>query len=261
VSAPPGVVVHADATLLAAAAAARLVTRIVDTQAAWGSAHIALTGGGVGTATLAAVAASPARDAIDWRAVDFWWSDERFLPAGHPDRNETQARAALLDLVPLEPDRVHPMPASDGPFGDDVGAAAREYADRLAAASGLRAEPRAPEFDVLLLGVGPDGHVASLFPGQPALYEADATCVPVRSAPKPPPVRISLTLPAIRRAREVWLLAAGTEKASAVALALQPAGEVAVPAAGASGTRRTLWLLDRAAAREIPPGLARPASP
>jgi 6-phosphogluconolactonase len=262
VSAPATIVVHADAALLAEAAAARLVTRIVDAQAARGRAHIVVTGGGVGTATLKALAGTPARDAVDWAAVDVWWGDERFLPSRDPDRNETQAREALIDHVPLDPARVHPMPAVGDPWGDDdVDTAAAAYADELR--SQTRPEERlgVPTFDVLMLGVGPDGHVASLFPEHPALHEADRTVVGVRGAPKPPPVRISLTMPVIRSASEVWLLAAGGEKATAVALALSGAGEVAVPAAGAQGTRATLWLLDRAAAAKVPPGLTRISSP
>jgi len=261
VSAPFTVVVHADGGLLAQAAAARLVTGVVDAQAARGHAHVVLTGGGVGTATLAALASSPARDAIDWSALDVWWGDERFLPSGHAERNETQARAALLDAVPLDPRRVHPMPASDGPAGSDVDAAAAAYADELAATTSVEDHSDVPAFDVLMLGVGPDGHVASLFPEHPALHETDRSVVGVRGAPKPPPVRISLTMPALRRARQVWLLAAGQEKAAAVAMALSGAGEVAVPAAGAHGQRATLWLLDRAAAARVPAGLTRISSP
>ena len=260
-SAPATVVVHADAALLAEAAAARLVTRLVDAQTASGRAHVVLTGGGVGTATLTALAGTPARDAVDWSAVDVWWGDERFLPEGHPDRNVTQAREALLDHVPLDPSRVHPMPALGGPWGEDVDRAAAAYADELARSA--RPEERAgvPTFDVLMLGVGPDGHVASLFPEHPALHETDRTVVGVRGAPKPPPVRISLTMPVLRSASEVWLLAAGAEKAPAVALALSGAGEVALPAAGAAGTRATLWLLDRAAAAKVPPARTRISSP
>jgi 6-phosphogluconolactonase len=257
----PTVVVHATADLLAQAAAARLVTGLVDVQAAQGHAHVVLTGGGVGTATLAALAASPARDAVDWRAVDVWWGDERFLPSGHPDRNETQARAALLDHVPVPAGRVHAMPASDGAFGDDVDEAARGYARELEAACRPEDRDGVPAFDILMLGVGPDAHVASLFPEHPAVYEEERTVVGVRGAPKPPPVRISLTAPAIRQAQAVWLLAAGAEKAGAVSLALGGGGPFAVPAAGATGRRRTLWLLDRAAASGLPARVARIASP
>ncbi len=260
-SAPATVVVHADAALLAEAAAARLVTHLVDAQAARGRAHVVLTGGGVGTSTLKALAGTPARDAVDWSAVDVWWGDERFLPEGHPDRNVTQARDALLDHVPLDPARVHPMPAVGGPWGEDVDAAAAAYADELARARRPEERGGVPTFDVLMLGVGPDGHVASLFPEHPALHETDRTVIGVRGAPKPPPVRISLTMPVIRSAAEVWLVAAGAEKAPAVALALSGAGEVALPAAGAQGQRATLWLLDRAAAAEVPPGLTRIGSP
>ena len=256
----PVVLVHRDADLLAQSVAARLVTRLVDVQSATGLASLVLTGGGIGTAVLAALAGSPARDAVDWRGVEIWWGDERFLPGGHPDRNETDARAALLDSVDLSPDRVHPMPASDGPDGRDPEAAAMRYAAELRAATRPEDHGEVPSFDVLLLGVGPDGHVASLFPGMPALYE-DRPVVAVRGSPKPPPIRITLTLPAIRTAKEVWLVAAGAEKAPAARMALAGAGPVQVPAAGALGRHRTLWLLDRAAAAQLPTSLARLASP
>jgi 6-phosphogluconolactonase len=113
---------------------------------------------------------------------------------------------------------------------------------------------------VLMLGLGPDAHVASLFPGLPALYE-ERPVVAVHGAPKPPPTRLTLTLPALRTARDVWIMAAGEAKAKAARLALSDAGPVQVPAAGARGRGQTLFLLDRAAARELPPDLARPASP
>jgi 6-phosphogluconolactonase len=257
----PEVVVHATADLLAQAVAARLVTAVVDTQAGRGTAAVVLTGGGIGTGTLAALAESPARDAIDWRRLHLWWGDERFLPAGDPDRNETGARAALLDKVPLDPARVHAMPSTSGPDGDDVEAAARRYQSELAAAVRPEDHGPVPTFDVLMLGVGPDGHVASLFPERPAVYEDERPVVAVHGAPKPPPTRISLTFPALRAAREVWFLVAGAEKAAAVQLALSGAGPVQVPAAGVRGRQRTLWLLDRAAAREIPADLRRPSSP
>jgi 6-phosphogluconolactonase len=252
----PEVLIHHDAGLLARAAAARLVTSLVDRQAAAGSASLVLTGGGIGTAVLAELAAAPARDAVDWRRLDIWWGDERFLPAGHPDRNETGAREALLRYLDADPARVRPMPAADGPDGGDPEAAAARYAGWLAAAARPEDHGPVPSFDVLLLGIGPDGHVASLFPGLPALYD-ERPVVAVRGAPKPPPLRLSLTLPAIGCAREVWVLAAGAEKAGAVRLALSDVGPVQVPAAGARGRQRTLFLLDRTAASRIPPQLSR----
>ncbi|MGQ0465429.1 MAG: 6-phosphogluconolactonase [Sporichthyaceae bacterium] len=257
----PSVIVHRDATTLASAVAARLVTTLVDAQAARGSASVVLTGGTVGIATLAALRTMPAHDSIDWRRLDVWWGDDRFVPEGHADRNAQQARDALLNHVPVDPDRVHVMQPSDGLDGDDPDAAAERYAKELKAASRPEDHGPAPTFDVLMLGVGPDGHVASLFPERPALHETVRGAVAVRNSPKPPPTRISLTLPAIRSAREVWLVAAGAEKAPVVRMALTGAGPVQIPAAGALGRARTLWLLDRAAASELPPALSRIASP
>nr|WP_285636641.1 6-phosphogluconolactonase [Actinoallomurus iriomotensis] len=253
----PFVVVHQDQDLLAKAVAARLVTRLVDAQSAGGGAHVVLTGGGVGTAVLAELAATPARDAVDWQNVDIWWGDERYLPSGHEERNETGARAALLDHVDVDERRVHPMPASDSGLSPED--AARKYAEELRKATRPDDHGDVPSFDVLMLGLGPDAHVASLFPGLPALRESRPV-VAVHGAPKPPPTRLSLTLPALRTAEEVWILAAGESKAKAARLALSDADPAEVPAAGARGKQRTLFVLDRAAAGELPPDISRPAS-
>jgi 6-phosphogluconolactonase len=255
----PEVIVYRDGPLLAQAVAARLVTGLTDAAAARGSASVVLTGGGVGTKVLEELAVAPARDAIDWRHLDIWWGDERFVPAGDPDRNETGARAALLGHVDVDPARVHPMPGPDGPDGDDPDAAAARYASWLADAAraggtGPDGPGPVPAFDVLMLGIGPEGHVASLFPGLPALGDTRPV-VAVRGCPKPPPTRLSLTLPSIQAAREVWILASGEEKAGAVALALTGdglEGSARVPAAGARGRQRTLFLLDSAAAAKVP---------
>ncbi|MCR3722994.1 MULTISPECIES: 6-phosphogluconolactonase [Prauserella salsuginis group] len=243
------VVVHSDADVLAAATAARLITALTDAQAARGSASVVLTGGGTGIAILEQVRRSPAKDAVDWSRLDVFWGDERFVPADDPERNEKQAREALLDHVPVDPARVHAMAAADGEFGDDPDAAAAAYAQVLAtAASGADA----PTFDVILLGLGGEGHTASIFPDTPAAHEAERSVVAVRDCPKPPPTRVSLTFPAIRRATEVWLVTAGAAKAGAVAAAHRGVGEVELPVAGARGTGRTLWLLDTEAAAELP---------
>jgi 6-phosphogluconolactonase len=252
---PPEVLVHHDAGLLAKAVAARLVTKLVDVQAAAGSASLVLTGGGIGTAVLTELAAAPARDAVDWHRLGIWWGDERFLPDGDPERNATGAELALLRHLDMDQARVHRMPASNGPDGPDPEAAAARYAAELRAAARPEDHGPVPAFDVLMLGIGPEGHVASLFPGMPALYD-DRSVVAVRGAPKPPPTRLTLTLPSIRNAREVWVLAAGQEKAGAVRLALSDVGAVQVPAAGARGKQRTLFLLDRAAAGRLPPQLS-----
>lgn len=245
----PEVFVYASGDLLASAAAARTVTRIADAVAARGDAHLVLTGGGIGTKVLAAIAASPARDAVDWRRVDFWWGDERFEPAGDQERNETGARAALLDHISVDPDRVHVMNGPDGPDGDNEDAAAVRYAAELRAAAPAGAE--VPAFDVLMLGIGPEGHVASIFPESLAAH-ATGSVVAVRNSPKPPPTRISLTFSALQAAREVWILASGAEKADAVAEALSGVSQDKLPAAGARGTERTLFLLDEAAAAKLP---------
>ncbi|GAA1586214.1 6-phosphogluconolactonase [Actinomadura kijaniata] len=255
----PVVVVHADQQSLAEAVAAKLVTRIAEAQAQRGSASIVVTGGGVGTAVLAALNGARNRGSVDWRRLDVWWGDERFLPAGDPERNETGARQALLDHVDLDPSRVHAMPATDGPDGDDAEAAAGRYAAELAAAAraeGADGGAGLPTFDVLMLGVGPDAHVASLFPKMFDPSE-ERTVVPVHDSPKPPPTRISLTMSAIRTAREVWILAAGESKAQAVGLGLSPAADpLEAPVAGARGAEQTLFLLDAAAAGGLPPGVA-----
>jgi 6-phosphogluconolactonase len=192
----PQVVVHHDPREMARAAAARLITRIVDTQAARGTASVVLTGGRNGNGLLAALADSPARDAVDWPRLDLWWGDERFLPEGDPQRNVTQATEALLAHVPLDPQRVHPMPPSGGVYGDDADAAAAAYAAELVAAAAPENHAGVPAFDVLLLGVGPDTHVASLFPEHPGVRETERSVVGVRGAPKPRPTRWRWPCPA-----------------------------------------------------------------
>jgi 6-phosphogluconolactonase len=252
------IVVHSSSDVVAAAAAARLITRLVDIQAAGAVPKIVLTGGGVGIAMLKEIRSTVARDAVDWGEVEFYWGDERFLAPGDPERNEVQARAALLDHVKVDQAKVHPMGADAGTGPSGAEAAAEDYAALLASRARPEDHGPVPVFDVLLLGMGPEGHTASVFPDSPAVYETERTVVAVHGCPKPPPTRVSLTLPAIRTAAEVWIVTTGESKAGAVSLALGGAGEVAIPVAGARGTRRTRWLLDRAAASRLPRDLVPP---
>jgi 6-phosphogluconolactonase len=256
--AAPDIAVHANPDVLAAAVAARLVTKLVDLQAAGTTPKIVLTGGGTGTAVLEQLRASVARDAVDWGRVEFYWGDERFLPPGDPERNETQAREALLDHVPVDQGKVFPMGADTGTGPAGAEAAAEAYAEVLRRAARPEDHGPVPTFDVLMLGMGGEGHTASVFPHSPAVYETERTVVAVHGCPKPPPTRVSLTLPAIRRAAEVWIMTTGEGKAAAVAMALGGAGEVAIPVAGAQGRRRTRWLLDRTAAAKLPRDLVPP---
>ena len=229
---------YLDADELAAAAGARLVGAITSAIANRGEAAIVLTGGTVGIKLLRHVVGFGTD--IDWSKVQLFWGDERFVPAADGERNLKQAHEALLESIDIPSSNVHAMAASDGEFGDDIEEAAAAYEKLLPA-----------EFDVHLLGMGGDGHVNSLFPDTAAVRETTRLVVAVTDSPKPPPRRITLTLPAVTRAREVWLVVAGSEKAEAVAAAIGGAAAVDVPAAGAVGKEKTVWLLDEAAAAKL----------
>jgi 6-phosphogluconolactonase len=233
---------------LVGAAGKRLVETIQNAVAARGRALIVLTGGGNGIGLLQYLARQGHQ--IDWSKVDLFWGDERYVPEDDDERNDKQAREALLDHIDIPSSHVHAMPASDGEFGNDLAAAALAYEQVLAA----NAAPGelVPNFDVHLLGMGPEGHINSLFPDTAAVLETTRAVVAVEDSPKPPPQRITLTLPAIQRSREVWLMVSGAAKADAVAAAIGGAQPVAIPAAGAVGLETTLWLLDEDAASKLP---------
>jgi len=240
VSAEPRVVVHPDKQALADGAAARLVTALVDAQTRNPEAQVALTGGSMGSAIIASVLATPGRSAVDWSRVRVWWGDERYLPAGDPDRNDTQNDEAGLSALGLDPAKVHRVAGPD--TSESAEASAEAYA-RTIREHGQKA------WDVVLFGVGPDGHVASLFPHHPAQRVTDAIAVAVHDSPKPPPDRVSLTFECFERSHEVWFLVAGDDKADAVKAALAPdADRWDVPAAGPRGSDATLWLVDAPAA-------------
>jgi 6-phosphogluconolactonase len=237
---------YTDTAALVAAAGERLAEEIVSLIDFRGRAQIVLTGGGTGIGILSKLADS---DRIDWSKVHLFWGDDRYVPEGDDERNDKQAREALLDRVGIPAANVHAMPASDGEFGDDLDAAALAY-EHVLAANAEPGEPT-PYFDVHLLGMGGEGHINSLFPHTPAVRETDRMVVGVADSPKPPPRRITLTLPAIQRSREVWLIVSGAAKADAVAAAVGGADPDEVPAAGAVGRDATVWLLDEDAASKL----------
>jgi len=232
-------VIHADRAALVAETADRFATTVSVVLAEQDECHVALTGGSVGIELLAALRGR----ALDWSRIHCWWGDERFVPAADGERNALQAREALLDHVGIPAEHVHELPASDAGLDLDAAAAA------ATAELGSRA------LDLVLLGMGPDAHVASLFPGYDGTDVDGVGVIAVRDSPKPPPERLSLTFDALNRATRVWLVVAGDDKASALALAMSTADRHEVPAAGVHGTRETRYLVDRAAASLLPDGM------
>lgn len=247
VSAEKLVVVEPTPAAVAARVADRFITRITARTRNGRLAHIALTGGSMGGSVLAAVAEHPKTAQIDWSLVHFWWGDERFVPGDDVDRNAVQSRNALLDHISVPTENVHEIAASDSGLALDEAVAA--YATELARYG--TDDEAWPSFAVCFLGVGPDGHIASLFPDRAEVTETDAAVLPVRDSPKPPPERITLTRPVINASKRVWLVLTGADKASALGLALAGASYTNVPAAGAKGRKRTVFFVDEAAAAEV----------
>ncbi|MFT4262094.1 MAG: 6-phosphogluconolactonase [Nocardioides sp.] len=230
--------VHDSPEELATAVAGELLNRIADLQAAGDVPQICLTGGTIAEAIHADVARLADDSGVDWGAVDFWFGDERYVAPDSPDRNVGQARAAFLDALGVPAHRIHEMASTSAACSVDEGA--RAYAATVPA-----------QFDVLMLGIGPDGHIASLFPGFPQLDETGLLAVGVTGSPKPPPERISLTYTALRRGVSVWFVASGEGKAGAVASALGGADLHETPAAGVTGRAETIWFLDRGSASQL----------
>jgi 6-phosphogluconolactonase len=188
------------------------------------------------------------RGRFPWPRVSWFWGDERFVPHGHADSNYRMAREAMLEKAPVPPENIHPVPVDGTP--ED---AARRYERTLQEAYGAAVlDPARPLFDVTLLGLGADGHTASLLPGEPALEERKHWVAAV--AHGRPETRITMTYPAIESSRRVAFLVAGREKSSI--LSTIRAGGSEVPAARVRPLGELFWFIDRAAAgdgREVGP--------
>ena len=234
--------VHEDAATLSTAVAGELLSRIADRQAAGDVPHVVLTGGTIAESMHREIVRLAPESGVDWGAVELWFGDERFVAPDSPDRNVGQARAAFIDAVGVPAHRVHEMPSTSD--ASDVDEAADAYEAEL--------HERGPAvFDILMLGIGPDGHVASLFPGFTQLDVTDRTAVGVTGSPKPPPERISLTYPRLNKSTSVWFLVSGSGKADVVAQALGGADPREIPASGVSGIEETIWFLDRESASAL----------
>jgi 6-phosphogluconolactonase len=210
--------------------------------AANGPHRVSLSGGSTPKALYGLLASDEFRDRFPWRRVSWYWGDERFVPHDHPESNYRMTREAMLAKAPVPPENIHPVPADGTP--DD---AAQRYERTLQEAYGATAlDPARPLFDVRLLGLGPDGHTASLLPGDPVLEERKRWVAVV--AHGRPEVRITMTYPAIESSRRVAFLVAGREKAP-ILRAIR-AGDSQVPAARVRPRSELFWFVDSAAAGE-----------
>ena len=216
---------------LASEVAEALLALIADAQASGDVPQICLTGGSIADDVHREAAAKADASGVDWGAVDFWWGDERFLAHDDPERNCLQAANAFLDKVGVPAHRRHEIAASDQTT--DVHAAADDYERALHAVR---------QFDLVMLGMGPDGHIASLFPGFVQLDVTDRQAVAVTGSPKPPPERVSMTLSRLTKAARVWLVVDGASKAEPLKKALEGAPVREIPAAAvATLPFTTVW--------------------
>jgi 6-phosphogluconolactonase len=268
----PRIEVFADADAIADAAARLIVDALKAAIAARGMAHIALTGGSSAVPLYRRLATSPAREALDWGRVHLWWGDERFVPIDHPESNAGMAYRLLLNLparaaesgsgaqgsdvdagdlpgLAINPEHVHPVEVEETlSDSDPLELAAQRYVDELE--RWLPAARHAvPRFDVILTGVGPDGHVMSIFPGSAAL-EANAPAALAVPAPdhiEPHLPRVTLTAPLLPVAGVVLVMAAGEGKRDMLSFVLGPERDELRWPAQAALLPNSVWLLDRAA--------------
>ncbi|HEU5013382.1 MAG TPA: 6-phosphogluconolactonase [Roseiflexaceae bacterium] len=230
---------------LADVATQRFVALAKSEITARGRFSVALSGGSTPRAMFKLLASPEYRDAIAWDKVFVFWGDERCVPPDDEESNYRMARETLLDHVPLPAANIFPVPT----VGSTPEAAAHAYAETITAFFGSET----PRFGLVLLGMGPDGHTASLFPGQPEpRAPRDALVIAVHDSPKPPPDRISFTYRLINAANYVLFLVGGADKAATVRQVLEgPRRRADLPSQGVQPEGTLEWLLDEAAAQEL----------
>jgi 6-phosphogluconolactonase len=248
---PPATVrTFPDAEAVSRAAAEEFVRCAGEAVNARGRFTVVLSGGSTPKRMYQLLAAPPLRDRVDWPRVFVFWGDERAVPPDHPDANYHTAHAELLTKVPVPAGNVFRMEGER-----PLAAAAADYQEAVARALGVPPDGPPPALDLVLLGMGPDGHTASLFPGNDALAEGTRWVVPVHGAPKPPPDRLTMTAPLLNTAREVLFLVAGADKADRLAEVLDGPpdphrlpSQLVRPAGGL-----LVWYVDRSAAAKLKP--------
>jgi len=240
-----------DGPAVAEAAAAGLLKELGGLLATKSEVHLSITGGTVGILTLAKIAEHQRSADLAWNRVHIWWGDERFVAADSTDRNAVQAAKALLSALPLDPAKVHEFPAfdpeSDLSIDDQLDAAAKTFAEHVS--SFVAAGETQPYFDITVLGMGPDGHIDSLFP-ESELPAAGVIILAEHNSPKPPPKRLTFSYEAANNSGQVWFVVSGADKADAVAVAFG-SEPTSLPVGRVSGLEQTVWFIDEAAAAQI----------
>jgi 6-phosphogluconolactonase len=210
--------------------------------AAEGSFRVSLSGGSTPKMLYRLLASDEFRDRFPWPIVSWFWGDERFVPHDHPDSNYRMVREAMLANAPVPPENIHPIPTKGTP--ED---AARDYEQILRQGYGAsRLDPMVALFDLTLLGLGADGHTASLLPGDPALDECERWVAIVEKGR--PEIRVTLTYPALESSRRVAFLVTGHEKSAALQMIRSGVGQL--PAAQVRPIGELVWFVDQAAASE-----------
>ena len=240
-----------DGPAVATAAASNLLKELGGLLATKPEVHLSITGGSLGILTLAKIAEHERSADLAWNRVHIWWGDERFVAADSSDRNAVQAAEALLASLPLDPAKVHEFPAFDASsevsIDDQLDAAATSFAEHVS--KFIAAGEAQPYFDITILGMGPDGHIDSLFPDS-ALPAKGAVIVAEHNSPKPPPKRLTFSYEAANNSGQVWFVVGGADKADAVAVAFG-SDPTSLPVGRVSGIEQTVWFIDEAAAAQI----------